>query len=126
MKKIFKKLFSVVFLFFLKINLVLAQSNWYDASGEEPARFSDLEIIFKNILNIILSLAGLGVFVMLIVGGFKFLTAGGNPENAAKAKGVITWAIIGLIVMLMVWFVMKLIEEFTGAEVTVFEIPGSS
>lgn len=112
----------VVSLIFIKD--VLAQT-WNTSSGDEPAKFGDLEIIFENILGIIISLAGVAVFIMLIIGGFKYLTAGGNPEQAGKAKGVITWAIGGLIVILVAWFILRLITEVTGVDVTKFEIPTS-
>lgn len=124
MKKFLKTVCLPLFLLFLKINIVFAQS-WSNPSGEQPAKFEDLEIIFGNILGVILSLAGVAIFIMLIMAGFKFLTAGGNPEQAKSAKATMTWAIIGLVVMLVVWFIMRLIEEFTGVKVTEFEIPGN-
>lgn len=83
------------------------------------------EGIFENILGIAARLAGLAVFVMLLVGGFKFLTSGDNPESKAKAKATITWAILGFIVLLLAWFILRFLSEFTGLpEILKFEIPG--
>jgi type III secretory pathway component EscT len=91
--------------------------------GAEPAMFPHLEIIFTNILNLIIPIVGIAVFIMLLVGGFGFLTSGASPEKSAKAKQTITWAVIGLIVILAIWFVLRLIEEFTGVTISNFEIP---
>jgi len=100
----------------------LAQSNWADPSGENPAQFKDIEKIFENILAVIFPLGGIAVFIMLIVGGFGHLTAGGDPKATQKAWATITYAIIGLILLVGIWFIMRFIREFTGVEVTKFQI----
>lgn len=89
-----------------------------------PASFSNLEGIFENVLGIVVSLAALAVFIMFLKGGFNFLTSGGDPQKNASAKNAVTWAVIGLIVLLSIWFVFQLIAEITGVEgITTFEIP---
>ena len=86
------------------------------------ATFKDLEIILARILNLALSLGGLTAFVMLIVGGFKFLTSGGDPKQLESAKNTITWAIGGLVVAIGAWFILGLISDFTGIELTKFSL----
>ena len=99
---------------------------WRNVGGitEETANFKALEAIFSNILTIAVSLAGIAVFIMLILGGFSYLTSGGDPEKVKKSTGTITWAIIGLAILIGIWFIFKFIEEFTGVTITKFEIPG--
>jgi len=93
----------------------------------DPATFKDFEGIFENVLKIAVRLAGLAVFVMLLIGGFKYLTSGGDPEKKAQAKATITWAIFGFIILLLGWFILRFIAEFTGIpEILEFEIPGSA
>lgn len=106
---------------------VLAQ-NWEtfgagDDSNPGAATFKSLEAVFSNVLTIVFALAGLVSFIMLLVGGFTFLFSGGNPEKTKKAWGTITWAIFGLVFLIGAWFIMRFIKEFTGADVTHFEIP---
>ena len=60
---------------------------------------------------------------MLIVGGFQYLTAGGNPEKTKAAGNTITYAVIGLVVILGAWFILLFIEKFTGVKVTEFNLP---
>lgn len=90
-------------------------------SGPGAATFSALEIIFGNLLTIIFTLAGITAFVMLLVGGFRFLTSGGDPKANQSAKGTLTWAVVGLFFLIGAWFVLRFIQEFTGADVTVFK-----
>ncbi|MBM3205883.1 hypothetical protein FJZ41_03500, partial [Candidatus Shapirobacteria bacterium] len=57
------------------IPFALAQEiKWSDPTGNEPAKIQDLAVVIKRILNISIRLAGLAVFIMLIVGGFQYLT----------------------------------------------------
>lgn len=94
------------------------------AASDDPAQLQYLEVIFENVLGIIVRLALLAVFVMLLLGGFNFLTSGGNPEAKAKAQKTLTWAISGFVVLLLGWFIMRFISEFTGIpEILKFEIP---
>ncbi len=86
------------------------------------ATIAGLECIFQSILNIAFRLAGLGVFAMLIIGGFKYLTAGGDPKNVESATKTITYGLYGLAMIIVSWFVLLLIKEFTGIDVTVFQV----
>jgi len=120
------------------MNNLLAQAmkNWEDIPGaiiEEPLSaggteklptFKALEAIFSNILTIATMVAGLAVFIILIIGGLNFLTSGGDPEKVKKATAMITSAIAGLVILIAAWFIIRLIEQFTGVTITQFEIPG--
>lgn len=82
-----------------------------------------LEVIFSAILFLATTSAGLVCFLMLIVGGFKYLTSGGDPKQAASARSTLTWAVAGLALIIGAWFILQFIEYFTGVKVTIFEIP---
>lgn len=91
-------------------------------NADEVATFSDLEIIFTNVLNIALTLGGLTVFIMLIVGGFKYLTSGGDPKQTASASSTITMAVIGLLVAISTWFIFQLLNRITGINLLNFSL----
>jgi hypothetical protein len=90
---------------------------------EDVPTIYGLEAIVANILNIIISLAGVVLLLMLIMGGFGYITSGGDKEKAAKAKNTLTYAILGLLVILGAWLIIRLIEEFTGLNLHIFQIP---
>lgn len=51
-------------------------------------------------LTIFFGIAGVISVLMIIVGGFMFVTSGGNPQNATKARETIIYAVVGLVVSL--------------------------
>lgn len=55
----------------------------------------------KRIFNEAYAVAGLIAVVVIIVGGIQYVTSGGDPGKAAKAKNVILYAVIGLIIVLL-------------------------
>lgn len=82
----------------------------------------DIVDIVENIFSIVIRLAGVAAFIMLIIGGFKYLTAGGDAKAAESARNTITYAILGLVLIIAAWFILKFISEFTGVDVTQFKI----
>ncbi|MCX6817055.1 MAG: hypothetical protein NTZ93_04260 [Candidatus Beckwithbacteria bacterium] len=89
----------------------------------DVAQLPEFECILKNVFNIIIPLAGLAAFVTLIVGGFQYLTSAGDPKQTQKAQGVITGAIIGILVIIGIWFIFRLLNTLTGLDLLKFEIP---
>lgn len=89
---------------------------------EGVATLKCLECIFQNILNIVIRLAGIAVFIFIIIGGFKYLTSGGDPKATESAKNTLTYAILGLALLILAWFILLFVEKFTGVKVTEFKI----
>ena len=63
--------------------------------------------LFSNILAVAVGLIGLLSFAMLISGGVKFLTSGGDQKAVEQAKGTITWAIFGLVLAILSFLILK-------------------
>lgn len=91
--------------------------------GVVTPTFKCLEVVFYRILNIIVSLGVLALFVMLVVGGFKYLTSGGDQKATASAQQTMTYAIAGIALMAIAYLIFRIIEAFTGVKITIFEIP---
>ncbi len=87
-----------------------------------PATIQNLETVFSSVVSGALTLAGIAVLVMLIVGGFGFLTAGGDKEGAAKAQKTLTYAIGGLVLVLSAWIILNLLGNFLGLNFSMFSI----
>ena len=86
------------------------------------AQIKDLECVFQSIIAVVIGFAGLASFIVLIMGGLKLITSGGNPDQAGAAKKQITFAIAGLIFIAMSYIIIRLIEDFTGAPITQFRV----
>ena len=87
-----------------------------------PKTFDDLELMFAKVISSLLALAGIVLFVLIVVGGFKYILSGGNPDAAASARRTITYSIIGLVVIASAYLILVIIREITGAPVTEFII----
>ena len=57
-----------------------------------------------------LSLLGIIFIILIIIGGYKWMTAGGNEENVKGAINYIKRATIGLIIILAAWAIWSLIS----------------
>ncbi|MBI2032062.1 MAG: hypothetical protein HYT09_00275 [Candidatus Levybacteria bacterium] len=70
--------------------------------------------VFQNIVVWLLLFAGVGALFFLILGGYKFITSGGDAKSAEGARKTITYAIIGLLLILLSFFIINSIAYFTG------------
>jgi TRAP-type C4-dicarboxylate transport system permease small subunit len=100
---------------------IFAASNWIGVKAD-VATIAGAEDLYRNILQAIMGLAGLVFFAMLIVGGFKYLTSGGDPKKVASASSTITTAVIGVAGVIISWLILLFISNFTGINVTQFNI----
>ncbi len=66
--------------------------------------------IIGQIINIFLSLLGIVFMILIIIAGYKWMTAAGNDEQVNQAKSYIKYAIIGLFVIAIAWGVWALIR----------------
>lgn len=88
----------------------------------DVATLKYLETIFANVISIALAFAAIVLFVMFLVGGFKYLTSGGDPKALEAAKGTLTHAIAGLVVLVLAFLILQLIKTITGVDVTIFKV----
>ena len=76
-----------------------------------------LECLFGRTANIILGLAGIALFIMLLIGGFRYMTSGGDPKALDSAQKTITYAIIGLVLTASSYLFLRFVGAITGADV---------
>ena len=75
-----------------------------------------LQETIASIIRVVLSLLGIVALVIVLMGGFQWMTAGGNDENVKKAKQRIFQGIIGLAIVLSAFAISKfVIESLTTA-----------
>ena len=60
-----------------------------------------------NIINLSISFLGLGAVVIILIGGFQWMTAMGNDDSIKKAKKLMTGGIIGLVIVLAAWGIAR-------------------
>jgi hypothetical protein len=79
---------------------------------------ADLMSTVIKIVQWALGFLGLIAVIMIMYGGFVWMTAAGNTDKVAKAKKIIIRAAIGLAIILLAWaitlFIMKTVSDVTG------------
>jgi len=98
-----------------------AQSAWsgpcISGSGQEAvATIKGVECLVKNLLNIAIRLIGIAMFVMIVLGGFKMVAAGGDPKGMESGKQTLTYGIMGLVMAVLSWFILLIFSNFSGVE----------
>jgi hypothetical protein len=80
-----------------------------------------LNDVIKGFISIFLALLGVIAVLMILWGGFIWMTAAGDPDKVKKAKDIIYSGIVGLIIILVSYaiatFVMSAIQGITGGDI---------
>jgi hypothetical protein len=96
-------------------NLDLTQSNTDCSSG---ASNSNLQSLLTKIINIFSVVVGIIAVIMIIVGGLRYITSGGDTGRVGAAKTTIIYALVGLVVValaqLIVRFVLNQSQSIAG------------
>jgi heme O synthase-like polyprenyltransferase len=74
-----------------------------------------LPVVFSNIVDWTVGLASLVAVLFIIISGIKFLTSGGDPKQVEGARKTMTYAIAGLIIILLAFALIQIIGVITGA-----------
>jgi hypothetical protein len=67
-----------------------------------------------TVVNLLSAVVGIVAVIMIIVGGFRYITSGGNDTSVTAAKNTILYAIIGLVVVALA----QIIVRFTLSKLT--------
>ena len=84
---------------------------------------SDPREMAVSIVKYLMTFLGIIAVVIILLGGFKWMTAGGNEDKVAEAKKLIIAGCIGLVIILaafiIVQFVMKVSNQaLNGQDIT--------
>ena len=132
LKKIKKQLAIATASILLALSLgggvALAQANIQDstcqgsnlafpASGTTPSttcssftqQESDVNTLISTVINIFSIVVGIIAVIMIVYGGFRYITSGGDTTKVTTARNTILYAIIGLIVVALAQFIVKFV-----------------
>jgi len=91
--------------------VALAQFAVPEAGSTRLPNDTNLSGFIMKIINIALTIAGLIAVLFLIIGGFRYITSAGNEETAEQAKAIITNAIIGIVVIILSFVIVRVISN---------------
>src|SRR5260221_2644540 len=69
----------------------------------------DVRTTVSNVIKAFMGLLGIVAVVIILLGGFKWMTAGGNEEKVAEAKKLIISGVIGLVIILSAYAIAQFV-----------------
>ncbi|PIU03495.1 hypothetical protein COT44_03555 [Candidatus Shapirobacteria bacterium CG08_land_8_20_14_0_20_39_18] len=83
-------------------------------------QFTSIGAIVSLLLPWIFGLAGIILLLMLIAGGFQLMVSAGDPKAAASAKGKLTGALIGFLIIFCAFWITQIMEKILGLSTGLF------
>ena len=72
--------------------------------------------LIRNSIRLLILVSFIAAFIYTILAGFKFITAGGDPKEVAAAQSQISWGIIGLVVVIGAYALIRVVEIFFNVD----------
>lgn len=99
------------FFFIEKVFAAIPQGVLPDNSAKLPS--GDISTQFlPQVIKTILSVTGVIVFVMFILSGIFFLTARGNDDQLGKAKNILIYSLVGVVIIAVSYAIILGVTEF--------------
>lgn len=80
-----------------------------DAVSNQKGNADDLQKNIKTVVNVLLFILGAIAVVMIIIGGIRYATSGGDASSTKAAKDTILYAVIGLVVAILAYAIVNFI-----------------
>ncbi|RJQ30409.1 DUF4215 domain-containing protein [Candidatus Parcubacteria bacterium] len=122
MKKISKIKFAL-FILILSAGFMLSNNAWALDTGlavlsQSGLGTRDLRVIVMSIVNVALGFLAVIAVLLILYGGFVWMTAAGNEQKIETAKRILVNAVIGLLIILLSFaittFILNQLLEATG------------
>lgn len=81
-----------------------------------PANINCIGIIIGNVIHSALVLIGPLTIIMIIISGFRFVMSHGDSKQLEGAKKTLTFAIVGLVVVVFSYLLLNIIATITGVK----------
>jgi uncharacterized membrane protein len=108
-------LFIVVTFYATPIPVYAQSKAWGGCVVDNVATLSCIPVVFGNIVNAALIFVGSIAVIMLVYAGIQYVRSGGDPKQTQAAQKILTYAIIGLVVVLSSFGIIYFIGYLTGS-----------
>ena len=79
--------------------------------------FTDIKSYLLTILTVVMSITGALAVLFIVIGGLQYMTASGDEKKTGVAKKTITYAIIGLLLVILSLAIVNMLKAFTNTVV---------
>jgi purine-cytosine permease-like protein len=77
-----------------------------------PPKIEELFSGFDTVIDWLVPIGVIVSLVFIIIGGYMWMTSAGNPDKVKQAQGTLTWAILGLILILLAGLLISTLIEY--------------
>ena len=74
---------------------------------DTPKGSPSVENTVKAAISILSLIVGIAALIMVIIGGFNYITSGGDSNKTSTAKNTILYAVIGLVIASLAQFIVR-------------------
>lgn len=90
-------------------NLDASQTGTCSSTALATDANNQLTTLIRLTINIFSLIVGVVAVIMIIIGGFRYITSGGASDSISAAKNTIIYAIIGLVVVALAQFIVRFV-----------------
>ena len=90
------------------INMLLEKPS----DGSDPLQYNSTFRVLNNTSSMLIGLAGGFTVVMLMINGFKYITAAGDEDKISQARKGMSYSLIGLVVCVSAFVIVKNVIGF--------------
>lgn len=87
-----------------------------DGTSNGILTISCVPLLFKLAINILLGFSGFIALIFIITSGIKLILSGGDAKKVGAAQKTLTYALLGLAVILLSFFIIDIISGATGVK----------
>ena len=69
----------------------------------------DVNDLIATVINIFSVIVGIIAVIMIVYGGFRYITSGGDTQKVTSARNTILYAIVGLIIVALAQFIVRFV-----------------
>lgn len=96
-------------------NLQISSSNsYYGSSGCSATGGINIDSILRHMVNVLSAIIGVVAVIMIIFGGFRYITSGGSDTSVTSAKNTILYAIVGLVIVALSQALVRFVIKALG------------
>jgi hypothetical protein len=66
--------------------------------------------LLANVINILLFVAGAMTLIFILIGAFQYILSAGNPQNLSQAKRTLTFALVGLAIVILALVIVRFVR----------------
>ena len=74
---------------------------------DNPLNAEDFTQLFVLIANWIAGIVATVAVLMIVIAGLQYIFSGGDVDKIQKANKTIKWSLIGLVIVIMSWSILK-------------------